>query len=141
MTAILPARTARRRRGSRASGRAGFTLIEVLIALVVLSTGIVIVLQAFQTSVSALGEARDAMRAAHLLQGKLQELGTMSPRQPALSGTGSFPEPFDMFLWQVTPAPAAARAEGLEQIRLEVWHANSRVRYAVTTQRWDGETE
>lgn len=40
-----------------------FTLIEVLISLVILSTGVVLVLRAFGTSLSALHESRDAMLA------------------------------------------------------------------------------
>jgi Tfp pilus assembly protein PilV len=45
-----------------------FTLIEVLVTLVILSAGIVLVLRAFETSLVALGEARDTARAASLLR-------------------------------------------------------------------------
>jgi len=51
-----------RRYGARFAPNA-FTLIEVLISLVILSTGIVVVLRAFGLSLSALRESRDAMLA------------------------------------------------------------------------------
>lgn len=51
----------------------GFTLIEVLVALVILSTGIVVVLGAFETSLVALGEARDTVRAARILREALAD--------------------------------------------------------------------
>jgi len=43
-----------------------FTLIELLVTVVILSTGIVLILQAFQTSMVALAESRDGMRSAAL---------------------------------------------------------------------------
>jgi prepilin-type N-terminal cleavage/methylation domain-containing protein len=48
-------------------GHGGFTLIEILVTLVILSVGIVLVLEGFQTSIFALGASRDAMRADALL--------------------------------------------------------------------------
>ena len=52
---------------------AGFTLIEVLVTLVILSTGIVVVLQAFDVAVAALGEARDTLWANAIVREKLAE--------------------------------------------------------------------
>ena len=51
----------------------GFTLIEVLVALVILSTGLVLVLRAFETSMAALSEARDALRASLLIREQMGE--------------------------------------------------------------------
>jgi len=58
-----------------------FTLIELLVTVVILSTGIVVILQAFQTSMVALAESRDSMRSAALrhallVQAELDVLGT-----------------------------------------------------------------
>lgn len=64
------------RTGAQGCGnRRGFTLIEVLITLVILSTGIVIVLEAFQTSLVALNAAREHLRATSLLEQKTSEIG------------------------------------------------------------------
>ena len=54
---------------------AGFTLIEVLVALVILSTGIVLVLRAFETALAAVGQARDALVAGRLMREKILETG------------------------------------------------------------------
>jgi|GEM_PF-5606712 len=51
----------------------GFTLLEVLVTLVILSVGIVVVLQAFQTSIVALEAARDSLRMELLLKEYLAE--------------------------------------------------------------------
>ena len=52
----------------------GFTLIEVLVALVILSTGIVLVLRAFETALTASVRARDSMLATLLLRDKLSQV-------------------------------------------------------------------
>jgi prepilin-type N-terminal cleavage/methylation domain-containing protein len=52
--------------GNDVKGLLGFTLIELLVTVVILSTGIVLILQAFQTSMVALAESRDSMRSAAL---------------------------------------------------------------------------
>jgi len=48
------------------ASRSAFTLIELLVTVVILSTGIVVILQAFQTSMVALADSRDTMRSAAL---------------------------------------------------------------------------
>jgi type II secretion system protein I len=62
----VPARRAKR----------GFTLIEVLVALVILSTGIVLVLRAFETALVASGRGRDSLVATALLRDKLIQVET-----------------------------------------------------------------
>lgn len=53
--------------------RAGFTLIEVLVALVILSTGLVVVLRAYNTSLTALGRSRDVLLASRLIREQMAE--------------------------------------------------------------------
>lgn len=125
-----------RRRTTRA---AGFTLIEALVALVILSTGIVLVLQAFQTGASALGAAREAACAAHLTHQVLQTLPT-ARRTPVAPGGGVFPAPYDDFEWQlsVDSSDGDSGGEGgavLERLSVTVWHSGSSARYATTTYR------
>ncbi len=52
---------------------AGFTLIEVLVTVVILATGIVVVLQAFNVSLSALQASRDVLWGTMLAREKLTE--------------------------------------------------------------------
>jgi len=52
----------------------GFTLIEVLVAVVILSTGIVLVLRAFDTALVALHDSRDTLRANLILRSRLADI-------------------------------------------------------------------
>jgi type II secretion system protein I len=52
----------------------GFTLIEVLVSVVILSAGIVFVLQAFQTATVALSEMRDTIWASNVAQAEIDRL-------------------------------------------------------------------
>jgi len=52
----------------RRRGAQGFTLVEILVSLIVLSVGLVLVLQAFQASLRALGDARDRLWTCILLR-------------------------------------------------------------------------
>jgi prepilin-type N-terminal cleavage/methylation domain-containing protein len=82
----------------------GFTLIEVLIALVILSTGIVLVLQAFQTSMVALSESRDAVGASLLREQRLA-VGAAAARDgeaPRAVDSGRFESRYSRFSWEVT---------------------------------------
>jgi type II secretion system protein I len=72
----------------------GFTLIEVLVALVVLSTGIVAVLRALDTATVALGEARDSLQATLLMEKKLAEASAAAAAERAELSAGSFSESF-----------------------------------------------
>ena len=115
---------------------AAFTLIEVLIALVILSTGIVVVLQAFQTSATALGDARDTLRATRLIADKLSELDANGAA--AAAGTGVCADPLSSFRWRVSTGPAGGGLpEGqLNQVTVEVWRESSRVRQSLSTYRY-----
>lgn len=53
---------------------AAFTLIEILITIVILSTGIVAVLHAFETSMVGLSKARDVLFSTVLCRDKLTDI-------------------------------------------------------------------
>ena len=116
--------------------RAAFTLIEVLVALVILSTGIVVVLQAFQTSATALGDARDTLRATRLIGDKLAEIDARGA-VPA-DGTGVCPNPLSSFRWRVSTGSAGGGVseEGLTRVTVEVWRESSHVRQSLSTYRY-----
>ena len=125
--------------------RSGFSLIEVLIAVVVLSTGIVVVLQGLHSSLSALDGAVDKTRAAMLLHAKLGEAqaAAFAGEDPStLATSGSFQEPFDSYLWRLDVA-AASLASGqsggagdsgeLYEVDATVWREGGRRTYASST--------
>lgn len=83
--------------------RWAFTLVELLVAVAVLSLGLVAVLRALQTCVSALAQARDTLRATDVLRELLAQTeielrthpGDLPPslrgRMPAEAGRPSLP--------------------------------------------------
>lgn len=72
----------------------GFTLIEVLVALVILSTGIVLVLRAFETALAASERSRDSMIATMLVREKLNQVEStlLIDRVVDSGGTEAFDE-------------------------------------------------
>lgn len=96
----------------------GLTLIEVLVALVILSTGIVLILHVFNTSLFSAREATENSRVQMLLREKASEIhfymrenGDMSQ----LSRSGIFPPPFHEFAWRLAIVPV----QSVETINLE----------------------
>ncbi|MDI6774505.1 MAG: type II secretion system protein [Verrucomicrobiota bacterium] len=112
--------------------RAGFTLVEVLVTLVIVSFGLVAVLAAFQKSISAVDQARDVLRAATLVARRIAEIeaaaveGSVAPSP----GTGRFVEPYGQFLWEqqvkedavelAEPRVGAGRRRWYE-VQISVW--------------------
>ena len=98
---------------ARDRGEQGFTVIEVLIALLVLLIGMAGILSMQLTSVQATGFSRHATEATMLAEDKMEELRTMSG--PTLVGdtdtvnargepdTGPFTR-----VWTITPGPPIA---------------------------------
>ncbi len=60
--------------GTSKSPGAAFTLIEILVTLVILSTGIVLVLQAFETAAVALASSREELLAHELIEEVVADL-------------------------------------------------------------------
>lgn len=84
-------------------GRAsGFTLIEVLVSVVILSVGIVLILQAFSTAAVALGASRTASRSCYLIQKKMDDIQADSVLGRIEEGysSGGFDGAFNNFVWR-----------------------------------------
>ena len=120
------------------SPRQGFTLIEVLITLVILSTGIVLVLRAFGTAAAALGESRDGLWASLLAEEKIAE-AIMAAEDDSAAGfafsNGSLPAGGVEFLWRM-------RVQTIERLPSEMGAGNRPVvlnEMAVSIRR-DGST-
>ena len=123
------------------SGRSAFTLIEVLVSMVILATGIVLILRSFETSVIALAEARDALRATSLLEEKLAEIRsqTAASRNLSFTSRGSFDEPYQNYSWSVNSRSSGIARVGrqgtnaLEELTVTVRREGSSVEYGATT--------
>jgi prepilin-type N-terminal cleavage/methylation domain-containing protein len=111
--------------------RAGFTLIELLVTLVILSTGIVLVLQAFETSAVALGESRDAMRASFLIAQKIEDLRENTNDRG--DGTGVFQAPYGKYQWKASARDVEQDGYSIDLVTVSVWHPDSKAIYAAST--------
>lgn len=86
------------RKGKR--NRKGFTLLEVLVSLAILSATLVMAYQVTTGAIAA-GERSDAWTTASLLgEAKLREVTVTFPEVQETEGT--FPEPDDGYRWQLT---------------------------------------
>lgn len=126
-------------------GRRGFSLIEVLIATVILSVGIVTVLCAFHTSLSALGSVRDGLWAGMLIGEKMAELeGAAQDRDEGAlcSGSGTFAGVYEGFSWRTevseVDSPGRARDDNSYALmRVDVWvWRDANKRYGASTCLW-----
>lgn len=122
----------------------GFTLIELLITLVILSVGIVGVLRAFESSLFALGYARDQLWADLLIKEKTAEIDTVfSDNRPLaeMPMTGQFEGMYSDFNWDLELAdivPKNEEGQGtnkLSRIKLTVWRKGVDRQYTASTFR------
>ncbi len=129
--------------GATPSSR-GFTLIEVLIAVVILATGIVVVLQGMHTALAALDGAVDKSRASMLVRSKVVEAQAAALDGEDLSSLGTsgrFPDPYDMYRWRLdvssgSPSGSAVNtpdAGELYDVGVAVWQDGSERLHEVST--------
>lgn len=91
---------------SPAHSRAGFTLLEVIIALAILGTGVVAALGILATGTSVTARASTRLLAAELAEARMEE-ALLRPADARGSEQGSFPPPHDDFRWSTRVAPGA----------------------------------
>lgn len=94
----------------------GFTLIEVLVALVILAAGVVAVLRVFETSAVALAESRNRAWSALLIGEKLADIDAFIEENPGsapVGGSGRFAGAYESFVWTVTVDESPAALAGL----------------------------
>jgi prepilin-type N-terminal cleavage/methylation domain-containing protein len=128
----------RRAAGGRMAASRGFTLVELLVSLVILSTGIVLVLEAFQTSLTSLSRTREALRTDMLLREKLGEVELMAlakPGAPPADGSGRFAGEYGAYAWsqQVEATPLAVEsAHPSFRVTVSAWRSGSSVHRSAT---------
>ena len=125
--------------------RRGFTLIEVLISVVILSTGIVVVLQGLHSSLSAMDASVEKTRSAILLRSKIvesQALALDGVAPTTLPPRGVFSSPYDDYLWQLDVIPktspggdpvSGSNPGSFFEVGVSVWRKGSERQYSVST--------
>lgn len=131
----------RSRASIKSPDRSAFTLIELLVTVVILATGIVLVLRAFNTAVVALDEARTSLDAVWLVRNRLVELdieataeGALVPGRETGRGEGRAAAMF----WEswVEPVDMPSGGDGtnsLYKVTIAAWRENHARRYSVAT--------
>lgn len=118
-----------------AKNRRGFTLLEVMIAVSILSIGFFAVYSLFLQSVAASEEARFRQQAAFLAT--LKEPGWSKEPPRATGDEGDFGEAYPGWHWRTTPSPVVnqefdAVVKRLNRVRLEVFQDGGDRTYSVT---------
>jgi prepilin-type N-terminal cleavage/methylation domain-containing protein len=110
----------------RAAGRSGFTLIEVLVALVVAAIGLGFFLAATGVGLQNVGIADQYVQATRRAQSRLAQVGLTVPlKQGNYSGNDG-----DGFRWQVNIAQPLKHAQGSSAPSLpELYPIDVRVRW------------
>jgi prepilin-type N-terminal cleavage/methylation domain-containing protein len=128
----------------KTASRGGFTLIEVLISVVILATGIVVVLQGLHASLSALDGSVEKTRSAMLLRNKIVEAqaAALDGSDPStLASSGSFLDPYDLYKWRYrvnqVDSPSVdtlgASVGDLYEVGVAVWRDDSARVYTAAT--------
>lgn len=118
-----------------ARNKEGILLYEVLLALAILSFGLVAVLGSFNTSLRAVTTSENYFRATLLLEEKLWELEMDDGFSPGVS-RGGFPGEHSKFRWQVEASPIEEEGDMvLNEVKVTIsWNErNKRRDMALTT--------
>jgi general secretion pathway protein I len=118
----------------------GFTLLEVMVALAVMSIVLVSVYRMHSQSLSMNATARFYTVAPMLAQGKLAELTAFSPNA-FIEDSGNFGEGFEGYTWKssevdVTSEVLGEVAEDLKRIEITVSYHDDQMVYHLRTYRF-----
>jgi general secretion pathway protein I len=83
----------------RASGRRGFTLIEVLVTMLMIAIILPVAMRGISHALFAAGNAKQSVEATTLAENKLAEI-TSSTQVAANGGSGDFSPDFPQYKWQ-----------------------------------------
>lgn len=118
-----------------------FTLIEVLVAMVLLSTVIISIIMGFQSAITALGEARDCIWANRIIGEKMDEMriAAMGGKMPDFGiRAGKYPVYYGDFRWETrmensVPGSPSSYLFSFCSVTITAWRENSTRKYSVTT--------
>ena len=118
-----------------------FTLIEVLVAMVLLSTVIISIITGFQSAITALGEARDCIWANRIIGEKMDEMriSAMTGKMPDYGiRTGKYPAYYGDFRWETrmdnsVPGLRSSPMFSFCSVTITAWRENSSRKYSITT--------
>ncbi len=105
------------------SGPGGFTLLEVMIALAILSGVIITALISYNYHLSLAARNRDTVVATLLGRERMDEIELFGP--PVKKRAGDFGERFPRFAWQFTTTKET-RLEKLDRLEISVLWEKSR---------------
>jgi len=117
----------------------GFTLVELLVSVVILSVGIVSVLHAFQSALFALGASRDHLWGGLLIEEKIADMYVESLGDPdtvPVSSSGDFEDSYSDFRWETVVSQvdvqqdADGNTNGLARIDVSVWRSGVTRQYS-----------
>ncbi|MCK5849376.1 MAG: prepilin-type N-terminal cleavage/methylation domain-containing protein [Kiritimatiellae bacterium] len=121
---------------------AGFTLIEVLVAIVILSVCVVGILHAFDSSLSALGVSRNCLWSGMLINEKISEFeGYAREHDEAgmVSGRGAFTGSYSDFRWKSDVSDVSVETDidnppyDLKMLTVTVWRDGTKDEYSAVT--------
>ncbi|HEV7299346.1 MAG TPA: type II secretion system protein [Tepidisphaeraceae bacterium] len=116
-------------RGHRTTARRGFTLIEVLAALVLVAIVLPVAMRGVTLSMQAAARSRQLTEAGQLAASKLAEL-TVLKDVTLFSSSGAFPD-FPEYRWETT---SAQRDNGLYEVNARViWTAQGLEQWVTLT--------
>ncbi len=126
--------------------QSGFSLIEVLIAVVILATGMVVVLEGMHTAIGALDSAVDKTRAAVLARSRfdvVQQASLTADDLSDLSSSGEFKEPYSQYRWDMNVEKVRSsfgdgsvpedESGKLYEVDVTVWRVGSERKYSAAT--------
>lgn len=118
----------------------GFTLIEVLVATVILAAGMTAVLRGFSVAVDALDSAREVLAATDAFEDKLVELqlSAWPKREPPVRDAGTWATPAGVLAWQLQSESLMATTNAtLYRLVMEAVPVGRSGRYMMATEWLD----
>ena len=117
--------------------RAAFTLLEVVVALMIVGMTAIATLSAFATEMRTAEKSRAALEAASLAQGKIAMLELLPPEVlvalPDSSSSGYFEPPFESYDWTASVAEVANESHLFEASVTVGWPNG---RYTISTRMY-----
>ena len=112
----------------------GFTLVEIMLAITILTIGIIGVLRAYVTSVNTLEAGQDSIDVVCLLKEKMAEIEEVAIKEGGISpatSSGKFEDEFEDFRWELEIKRGSI--ESLNEVILVVSHLDRPRKFSLVT--------